>query len=193
MTIDRGGYNRIVAADGDRQVTSVAGLSGANSAAGAAALALRPATRLRHRSSPSGLSLWRQLPSKKAPDFHRKGFVQDVAFDMAGGGQQDLAGADAADHLAAHGDVLGKISPWISALSPITRPTLRTSPSTRPSIWMSPVEVRVPLITMSALMMEGADERAGALGGAAAGASGIGGWRGDGVFAFAREHGGLPR
>ena len=40
--------------------------------------------------------------------FHREGFVQDVAFDMAGGGQQHLAGADAADHPAAHGDVLGQ-------------------------------------------------------------------------------------
>src|SRR5688572_21424268 len=33
---------------------------------------------------------------------------------------------------------------------------LRTSPSTRPSIWMSPEETSVPLITTSALMMEGA-------------------------------------
>ena len=37
--------------------------------------------------------------------FHGKGFVQDVAFDMAGGGELHLAGADAADHAAAHGNV----------------------------------------------------------------------------------------
>ena len=28
--------------------------------------------------------------------FHRKGLVQDIAFDMAGGGQEHLAGPDAA-------------------------------------------------------------------------------------------------
>ena len=63
------------------------------------------------------------------------------------------------------------ISPWISALSPITNPTLRTSPSTRPSICTSPVETRVPLITMSELMMDGAESwrgRLGALAGTAA-------------------------
>ena len=40
--------------------------------------------------------------------FHRKSFVQDIAFDMAGGAELNLAGADAADHLAAHGDVIGQ-------------------------------------------------------------------------------------
>src|SRR5450755_4323844 len=44
----------------------------------------------------------------------------------------------------------------MNALSPTTRPALRTSPSTRPSTWMSPVEVRVPFTTRSALMMDGA-------------------------------------
>ncbi len=39
--------------------------------------------------------------------FHRKGFVQDIAFDMAGGAEQHLAGADAADYPAAHGDIVG--------------------------------------------------------------------------------------
>src|SRR5215472_15926880 len=34
-------------------------------------------------------------------------------------------------------------------------PAPRTSPSTRPSIWMSPTEVRDPLTTRSALMTEG--------------------------------------
>src|ERR1700742_4155082 len=56
-----------------------------------------------------------------------------------------------------------RISPWMKALSPITRPAECTSPSTRPSIWMSPVEVSVPLTTRSALMMDGADERAARL------------------------------
>src|SRR6476661_3149088 len=58
----------------------------------------------------------------------------------------------------------------------MTSPTLRTSPSTRPSICMSPVEARVPFITISALMIEGADSgrpRLGAGGGATgAGVSG---------------------
>ena len=45
---------------------------------------------------------------KEGAGFHRKGFVQDIALDMAGGGQQHLAGADAADHPAAHGDVFGQ-------------------------------------------------------------------------------------
>src|SRR3954471_7576994 len=51
-----------------------------------------------------------------------------------------------------------RISPWISAFSPITKPTLRTSPSTWPSIWISPVDVNVPLTIRSALMIEGAAE-----------------------------------
>src|SRR5580692_7776138 len=47
----------------------------------------------------------------------------------------------------------------MSAFSPMTRPALCTSPSTRPSIWMSPVDVSVPLTTRSLLMMDGTDER----------------------------------
>src|SRR5579863_8023609 len=38
---------------------------------------------------------------------HRKRFVQDVAFDMAGGAEKDLAGMDAPDDAAAHRDILG--------------------------------------------------------------------------------------
>src|SRR4051812_32394072 len=65
-----------------------------------------------------------------------------------------------------------RISPWISAFSPITKPTLRTSPSTWPSIWMSPVDVSVPLTIRSALMIEGAaEDRPGARLGAGAGAA----------------------
>src|SRR5512146_1343812 len=56
-----------------------------------------------------------------------------------------------------------KIWPWITALSPITNPAECTSPSTRPSIWISPVEVSVPVTTRSALMIDGADERMGRL------------------------------
>src|SRR5438046_1724159 len=54
---------------------------------------------------------------------------------------------------------------------------LRTSPSTLPSIWMSPVELSVPLITMSALMMEGADRGRARLAAAGAvwGAMGVAG------------------
>src|SRR5689334_14213141 len=59
-----------------------------------------------------------------------------------------------------------KISPRISAFSPITRLTLRTSPSTRPSICMSPAQVMVPVMTASALRIEGAEPRAGLRAGA---------------------------
>jgi len=45
---------------------------------------------------------------KKGSGFHRQRLMQNIAFDMAGGGQQHLAGADAAHHLAAHRDVLGQ-------------------------------------------------------------------------------------
>src|SRR5437868_9933523 len=62
------------------------------------------------------------------------------------------------------------ISPWMYALSPITRPAECTSPSTRPSIWMSPVEDRVPLTIRSALMMDGAEERAARFSGGMLGA-----------------------
>src|SRR5271169_1567031 len=60
----------------------------------------------------------------------------------------------------------------MNALSPTTRPVLRTSPSTRPSIWMSPVEVSVPVTTRSLLMMDGADERPARLTEEGAGAAG---------------------
>src|ERR1700749_3375920 len=46
----------------------------------------------------------------------------------------------------------------------------------RPSIWMSPVEVSVPLITMSALMMEGAAIWRARLGAGIEGMTGINGW-----------------
>src|SRR5215469_10229418 len=68
------------------------------------------------------------------------------------------------------------------ALSPITRPELCTSPSTRPSIWMSPVEVSVPFTTRSALMMDGAAERTARFGCGAAGAAGTAG----GLASFSR-------
>src|SRR3974390_1840879 len=62
----------------------------------------------------------------------------------------------------------------MSAFSPITSPELRTSPSTRPSIWMSPVDVNVPLTTRSELMMDGTLVRMARLpGGAPAGGAGI--------------------
>ena len=38
---------------------------------------------------------------EESAGFHREGFVQDVALDMAGGGQQNLAGTNAALHAAA--------------------------------------------------------------------------------------------
>src|SRR5258706_3938893 len=50
---------------------------------------------------------------------------------------------------------------------------LWTSPSIRPSIWMSPVERKLPLIAISALMIEGADSARARLAGA--GESGVGG------------------
>src|SRR6185437_1006397 len=61
----------------------------------------------------------------------------------------------------------------MKALSPITSPAECTSPSMRPSIWMSPVDVSVPLTTRSAEMIEGAEERAARLaGGTLAGTGG---------------------
>src|SRR5690349_25151083 len=62
----------------------------------------------------------------------------------------------------------------MKAFSPTTRLVLRTSPSTRPSTWMSPVERRVPFITRSALMTDGFEGRGARLAGAAAGAAGVG-------------------
>jgi uncharacterized membrane protein YtjA (UPF0391 family) len=44
---------------------------------------------------------------KEGAGLYRKGFVQDIAFHMAGRRQGDPAGADTADHLAANGDILG--------------------------------------------------------------------------------------
>src|SRR5665213_1335566 len=58
-----------------------------------------------------------------------------------------------------------RTSPLIWAFSPITSPTLRTSPSTTPSIWMSPFDTRVPVTVRSALMIEGAVLRPTRLGG----------------------------
>src|SRR5262245_25452375 len=43
------------------------------------------------------------------------------------------------------------------ALSPTTSPAPRTSPSTRPSIWMSPTEDSEPFTTRSALMIDGVE------------------------------------
>src|SRR5258708_21085073 len=44
---------------------------------------------------------------EESAGLYRQGFVQDVALDMTGGGEQDLAPPDAADHLAAYRDVFG--------------------------------------------------------------------------------------
>src|SRR5579872_2628570 len=63
-------------------------------------------------------------------------------------------------------------SPCTKALSPTTSPVLRTSPSTRPSTWMSPVETSVPFTTRSALIMDGAEARVARLTEAGAGAAG---------------------
>src|SRR5262245_52639624 len=54
----------------------------------------------------------------------------------------------------------------------MTRPAECTSPSTRPSTWMSPVELSVPFTTRSALMIDGAEERAARLSGGTLGEAG---------------------
>ena len=109
------------------------------------------------RPSSSGLSLWRQLPSKKAPDSTAKASCRMSPSTWLVAASRTLRARMRPNTLPRTVTSSARISPLISALSPITRPTLRTSPSTRPSTWMSPVEFMVPLITMSALMMEGAD------------------------------------
>src|ERR1700748_243780 len=69
-------------------------------------------------------------------------------------------------------------SPRTSAFSPITRPTLRTSPSTMPSIWMSPLEIMLPVTMTSALTMDGTPPLAMRL----AWLAGWDAWLGGGVF-----------
>src|SRR5215813_13251659 len=68
-----------------------------------------------------------------------------------------------------------EMAPRTSAPSPTVIVRLTTSPSMLPSIWMSPLQIRSPLIFRSGLMIEGAAARAGAARpGSAAGGAGVG-------------------
>src|SRR5262249_32490162 len=64
--------------------------------------------------------------------------------------------------------------PLISAPSPTVIERLCTSPSITPSIWMSPAQVRSPLIVRSRLMIEGDELRVAWRDGSAAAAAGVG-------------------
>src|SRR5262249_50664407 len=55
-----------------------------------------------------------------------------------------------------------EMAPRTSAPSPTVMVRLTTSPSMLPSIWMSPLQIKSPLIFRSGLMIDGAAARAGA-------------------------------
>src|SRR5690348_3595393 len=48
------------------------------------------------------------IPFEEGAGLHREGFMQNVAFDMTGRAQQDLARADAALNASADGDIFCK-------------------------------------------------------------------------------------
>jgi hypothetical protein len=86
------------------------------------------------------------------------GLVQNVTLNAACGSQQHLR-ADAATTLP-HRDPRQDLAMNFGLVA--DPPGRRCgSPSTRPSIWISPVELSVPLIVMSALMIGARQVRAG--------------------------------
>src|SRR6266566_8527372 len=128
-------------------------------------------------ASASGLSVCRQLPSKKAPDSTENAscrmFPSTWQVEQSCTLRARMLPSTRPRTIASSANT----SPTMTAFSPMTSEAARISPSTLPSIVTSPAETSVPRTINSALMTEGTPplrvaRLAGAAGGGVTAASG---------------------